>query len=145
MALNPFFNLECQFIDLETQRLAPIRGMSALRIEIERHCGHILTRSAILTSNEKIAACECSNTDISEIYCQALFSFFFAHFMGIFAANMGLSGPFCLHRVSKRWYIKLLRRLPCSEGWASRWTTWVITRGADEADFAAAVELRFRA
>jgi hypothetical protein len=49
---------EISILHCNAQRLATVRGWPALKIEIERYCGHPLTRSAMLTSNEKIAARE---------------------------------------------------------------------------------------
>jgi hypothetical protein len=49
---------EISIFRFNTPRLATVRGMPALKIEIEGNCGHPLTHSAIPTSNKKIAAYE---------------------------------------------------------------------------------------
>jgi hypothetical protein len=49
---------EISICHFNTQRLATVKGMPALKIEIEGYRGHPPTRSAIPTSDENIAAYE---------------------------------------------------------------------------------------
>jgi len=49
---------EISIYHFNPQRLATVRGMPAPKMEIEGYRRHSLTRSAMLTSNEKIAASE---------------------------------------------------------------------------------------
>jgi hypothetical protein len=49
---------EISICHFNTQSLATVKGMPALKTEIERNRGHPPTRSTIPTSDENIAACK---------------------------------------------------------------------------------------